>query len=176
METVATDAVLLVEFVGNGIHISLGRHGLMESSVEDTHLGQSWHQFLHGVHALQVGGVMQRSQIGTFLEGLEHLVGKDNRLVELLSAVHHAVTHGINFRQVLNHANLGIGEQREDELHALCMLGDVVHNLFLFAVGELHFHKSAIETHALSASRCHHALVIHVVKRIFYRTAATVKN
>ena len=78
METIATDAVLLVKLVGNGIHISLGRHGLMESCVEDTHLGKSRHQFLHGVHTLQVGGIVERSQIGALFKGLKHLVGKNH--------------------------------------------------------------------------------------------------
>ena len=113
---------------------------------------------------------MQRSKVGASLESLEHLIGKNHRLVELLTAVHHAVTHGINLREILNHTNLRVGEQREDEFHALGVLGNVVHDLTFLAVGELYFHESAIESHALSATRCHHALVVHVVQCVLNGT------
>ena len=78
MEAVATDAVLLVKLIGNGIHESLGRHGLVEGGVEDAHLGQTGHKLLDGVDALQVGGVVQGSQVRALLEGLEYLVGEDD--------------------------------------------------------------------------------------------------
>ena len=76
VEAIATNAVLLVQLVRNGIHECLGRHGLMEGGVKHTHLGQARHQFLHGIHALQVGGIMQRGQVRTLLKGLQHLIGQ----------------------------------------------------------------------------------------------------
>ena len=63
MEAIATHAILLIELVGDGIHISLGGHGLMEGGIEHAHLRQTRHQLLHGVHTLQVGRVVQRSQV-----------------------------------------------------------------------------------------------------------------
>ena len=63
METIAANAVLLVKLVGNGIHKGLWRHGLVEGSVKHAHLRQSRHQLLHGIHTLQVGRVMKRSQV-----------------------------------------------------------------------------------------------------------------
>ena len=58
VETIATDAVLLVQLIGDSIHKGLWRHGLMEGGVEYTHLRQTGHQLLHGVHTLQVSGVV----------------------------------------------------------------------------------------------------------------------
>ena len=140
----------------------------MECCVEDTHLGQSWHQFLHGVHTLQVSGIMQWSQIRALLECLEHLVSKNHRLVELLATVHHTVTHSINLAEVFYNTDFRVGKQREDELHALCMLGDVVHYLLFLTVSELYFHESAVESHALSAAAGHHTLVVHIVQCVLY--------
>ncbi len=77
METITTDAVLLIQFVRNGVHISLSRHGLMEGCVEHAHLRQSGHQLLNSVNPLKVCGVVQRSKVRTLLKGLENLVGKD---------------------------------------------------------------------------------------------------
>ena len=78
VETVATDAVLLIQLVGDGIHIGLGGHRLMESGVEHAYLRQARHQLLHSVHTLEVGRIMQRSQVGAFLKLLQHLVGEDD--------------------------------------------------------------------------------------------------
>ena len=75
VETIAAYAVLLVQLVGNGIHISLGRHGLVESGIKDTYLRQTGHELFHCIDTLQVGRVVQRSQVRALLEGLEHLVG-----------------------------------------------------------------------------------------------------
>ncbi len=176
MEAIAAHAVLLIEFVGDGIHIGLGGHGLVESGIEDAHLRQTGHEFLHGIHALQVGGVVQGSQVADGLEGLKHLVGEQHALVELLAAVHHAMTHGIDFLQVLDDTNLGVSQQREDELHALGMLGDVVHDLLLLAIGQFHLDESAVEAHTLCTAAGHHALVVHIVQCILDRTTSTVKN
>ena len=144
MEAIATNAILLVQLVGNGIHESLRRHGLMEGGVEYAYLRQAGHQLLHSVHTLQVGGVMEGSQIRALLKHLQHLVGKDHALVELLATVHHAMTYGINLAEVFDYTNLRIGEQGEDELHAFGVLGNIVHDLLLLAIGQLHLHKGTI--------------------------------
>ena len=77
METITADTILLIEFVGDSVHKGLRRHGLMEGSIKYTHLRQTWHQLLHGIHTLQVCGVMQWRKVRALLKGLQHLVGKD---------------------------------------------------------------------------------------------------
>ena len=74
---------------------------------------------------------MQRSEVRALLELLQHLVSQDNRLVELLATMHHTVTYGVDLVETLDDTNLRICQQREDELHTLSMLRDVVHNLLL---------------------------------------------
>ena len=152
MESVTAHAIVLVEFIGNGIEVSLLGHGLVESGVEHTHLGESGHQLGHSLHAFQVGGVVQRSQVAAFFKYLEHLVGKHNTLVELLATMHHTVTHGIDFLEVFNHADFGVGKQGEDKLHAFGVFGDVVHHLLFFTIGQLHLDESSIEAHAFCAT------------------------
>ena len=151
-------------------------HGLMESGVEDAHLRQARHQLLHSVHALQVGGIVQGSQVGALLKLLQHLVGQDDALVELLAAMHHAVAYGVNLLQVFDDANLRIGQKREDKLNALGMLRDVVHNLALLSIGQLHLHEGTVQTDTLSATTCHHTLVVHVVQCILDAGRATIQN
>ena len=163
VEAIATDAVLLVELVGDGVHKSLGRHGLVESGIEHTHLRQTRHQLLHSVYTFQIGGVVQGSEVGALFESLQHLVGEEHALVELLTAVHHTMTHSVDLIKTLDDTNLRVCEQREDELHTLSMLRDIVHNLLLLTIGQFHFHKSTVQTYALSTTTGHHGLIVHVV-------------
>ena len=58
MEAVATHAVLLVELIGEGIHVGVVGHGLMEGGVEDAHLRQVGQQCLDGIDALDISGVV----------------------------------------------------------------------------------------------------------------------
>ena len=88
--------------------------------------------------------------------------------------MHHAVTYGIDFLQVLDDTNLGIGQQREDELHTFGMLGDVVHDLLFLTIGELHLDKCTVQAHALSTTTGHHTLVVHVVQCVLDRGRTTV--
>ena len=146
----------------------------MEGCVEYAYLGQTGHEFLHGIHTLQVCRIVQRSQVRTLLKSLQHLVGQDDGLVELLAAVHHAVAYGINLVKALDDTDFRVGQQGEDELHTLGMFGDVVHDLLLLAVSQLHFHKGTVQAHTLSATRCHHTLVVHVVQGILNRGRTTI--
>ena len=66
--------------------------------------------------------------------------------------MHHAVAYGINLVERFDDANLRVGEEREDELHALCVLRDVVHDLLFLSRGELHFHECAVKSHTLCSA------------------------
>jgi hypothetical protein len=46
------------------------------------------------------------------------------------------------------------------------MLGDIVHNLLLLAIGQLHLYESIVQANALSTTTGHHALIVHVVQGV----------
>ena len=46
------------------------------------------------------------------------------------------------------------------------MLWDIVHNLFLFTIRELHLYESAIKAYSLSTTTGHNTLVIHIVQSV----------
>ena len=119
---------------------------------------------------------MQRCQVAALLESLEHLFGEQHALVEALAAMHHAVAHSVDFLEVFDSAYLGVGEQGEDKLHALGVLGYVVHHRLLLAVGQFHLHEGAFDTHTLGTAGGHHLFGVHVIQCILDRTASAVKN
>ena len=174
VEAVASHPELFVQAIWNGVHISLGRHSLVESRIKHTHLRQLGHQFTHGTHALEVGRVVQRCQVDARLKRLEHLLIQHHALVELLATMHHAVSHGINLVQALEHTHHRVGEQREDELHALGMLRYVVHYLFFISSRQFHLDKRACHTYAFGTTRGEHRAAVHVVQCILDRRRTAV--
>ena len=138
----------------------------MESCIKHTYLRKTWHEFLYSIDTFQVSWVVQRSKVRALLEGLQNLVGKNHTLIELLTTMHHTMTYCINLIKTLNHTNLWIGEQREDELYTLSMLRNVVHNLLFLTIGKLNLYESAIETYTLSTTTGHHALIVHVIQSV----------
>lgn len=88
VEAVAADAVVLVVFIRNGVHIGLAGHGLVERSVEH---GDHWHIVAHdgaaGVDAGDIGGVVQRRKRRALLERGHDGVVDLHGAGELLTAV-----------------------------------------------------------------------------------------
>ena len=111
VESIATYAIFLIQFVRYGIHIGIVWHSLVEGCVEHTNLWKTWHQFRYGIHALEVCGVVKWSEVAALLKHLEHLVGEQHTLVELLSAMHHTVTHGVYLVQVFDNTDFWVGKQ-----------------------------------------------------------------
>ena len=58
MEAVTADAVFFIHLVGQGIHIGIVGHRLMEGCVEYAHLGNRRQKGRYGIYAFQVGGIM----------------------------------------------------------------------------------------------------------------------
>ena len=194
METVAAHAMLLVELVGQGVHVGVVGHGLVEGGVEDAHLREVGQQGLNGVYAFDVGGVVERCQVVAGLEVTHHLGGEDDTLGELLAAVHHAVAYGAELMEVAQHGVLALGEDLEDELHAGGMLGHGGLELEFLDLGGaalggnrghggcrggyhyLVFDDGVGQPDLLDAARGDDRLIGHVVESVFYAGRAAIKN
>ena len=68
VETIAADAILLIQFVWYGIHVSVVGHGLVEGGVEHAHLRQTGHQLANGLDSLEVRWVVEWSEVAAFLK------------------------------------------------------------------------------------------------------------
>ena len=134
VESVAAHTVLGVELIGKSIHIGIVGHRLMESGIEDTHLRNIGQERLHGIHTLDIGRIVERSQVIAGRECLHHLGSEANGLIELLTSVHHAMAHGIQFTQILEHSIIALGEHLEDKLHTGSVLLDGAHDAVLLTV------------------------------------------
>ena len=175
MEAITTHAMLLVEFIGNRIHIGVVGHGLVESGIEDTHLRQIGQQGLNGIDTFDVGWIVQRRKVVASLEIAHDLGGEEDALRELLAAMHHAMAYGIEFVEVFQHGMFALGEELEDKLHASGVLGNRSFELEFLAIG-LIFDKGIRQTDFLDTTRGDDRLVGHVIKSVFYTAASAVEN
>ena len=169
VEAVSANTVLLIYFIRERIHVTVLRHGLMESGIENAYLRQTWHQLVYSLNALQIGRVMERSQVAHLLECCYNFIVDDYRRSKFLTTMHHSMAYSINFFKVLDCTNFGIRKKREDELNTFCMLRHIVHDLALLTIGELNLYEGVVKTYTLGTSRSNHFLRIHVVKGVLDR-------
>ena len=74
---------------------------------------------------------MERGYVVALLHFVDNFGGDEHTLVELFAAVHHAVTHGIDFGKRSDATLLGIGEEIEYCAHSTFVVGiPEVENLF----------------------------------------------
>jgi hypothetical protein len=126
VETVATDAVLLVPLVRQGVHVGAGRHGLVPGRVHDGDVRDVGQDVQGRFDAQDVRGIVEGRQTEQALEGLDRLRTDLDRLGELLAAVDDAVADGRDLLEVVEDADLGIEERVDDELDGLLVVGALV--------------------------------------------------
>ena len=141
MEAVTADAVLLIQLIGNGIHVGVIGHGLMESSVEHTHLRNVGQQSRNGSHTLQVGRIVERSQVVACRDGIERLLVEDYRLAEAFAAVHDAMAYRTQFLKRFQRAIFLARQRLKDELHAYGVFRYVFFQNDFLAIGQGQFQE-----------------------------------
>ncbi len=125
VEAVFAQAVLHVPLVGHGVEEGLGRHGLVESGVEDGDLRGVREEFLGDVDAHEVGRIVQGAEGEEIADGgLDLGIHADGVAVDF-TAVQDAVAHALDFGRVAEDALFGVGQQRDDAGHALVVGGEV---------------------------------------------------
>jgi len=178
VEAVAADAVVLVVFIRNGVHIGLAGHGLVERGVKH---GDHRHVVAHdgaaGVDAGDVGGVVQRGERRALLEGSHDGVVDLDGAGELLAAVDDAVADGVDLLHGGDHTILGAGQLVDDRGDGFGVRG---HRQVLvkdgFAADERGVLQMAVEADALAQALGQDVLGLHVDQLILQGRAAGIDD
>ncbi len=102
VETVAANLVFFIIFIGNGEHISLGRHGQVEAVIKHDNLRNIGAENLTaGTDTHEVGGVVKGSKVDKAFDAFHNLLVNKHRLVEQGAALNHAVADGRYFAHIL---------------------------------------------------------------------------
>ena len=125
VEAVFADAELLIQIIGQGVHVGLGRHGLVESRIEDGDLGNAGHGFLAGFDAGHVRRIVQRRQIEAGADRpLDFRCDQDGG-GEFLTAMDDPVADGIDLAHALEDAVFVRGQDGQDSLDRNLVVGHV---------------------------------------------------
>ena len=178
VEAVAADAVVLVVFIRNGVHIGLAGHGLVERGVKH---GDHRHVVAHdgaaGVDAGDVGGVVQRRKRRALFErGHDGVVDLDGA-GELLTAVDDTVADGVDLLHGGDHTVLGAGQLVDDRSNGLGVGGH--RQVFVkdrLAADERGVLQVTVDTDALAQALGQKVLGLHVDQLIFQRRAAGIDD
>ena len=150
-----------VVVIGHGVHVGVGRHGLVEGRVEHRDVGGIGHHLLAGLDALDVGGVVQRPEDDVVVDGLHDLGVDDLALGEGRAAVQHAVADRVDLLHVGDDALLLVGQGLDDVLHGLGVVLErrIEHD---FPLGGRLLDVAALDADALGLALGDDALVVHV--------------
>ena len=108
VESIATNVVFLVKFVGNGIEIGIVGHGTMERIIKDTDLRSGRHQRVNSTDSLQMASIMNGCKVTKLLNILLNLLVNNDALIIFIPSLHDAMSHGINLFQVFNGTEFGV--------------------------------------------------------------------
>ncbi len=177
VEAVAADAVVLIVFIGNCVHVCLAGHGLMEGGIEHRDHGNVAHNVAAGVDADDVCWVVQGSEGGALLESFHDGIVDAHGGSELLAAVNDAVTDGVDLLHGCDNAVLGAGELVDDGCYCLGMGGhcDVLVEYGL-AADQRGVLEVTVKADALAQTLSHDRLGLHVDQLILQGRAACVDN
>ena len=176
VEAVAADAVLLIVLIGDGVHISLGGHGGVESRVKDRNIRLVLTEDLVGsLNAQNGGGVVQGSQRAQVVDGLDDLGGNQAALLELLAAVDHAVADGVDLGNTVNDLALAGGHLLHDLGECLGVGGEDGGRGCLMAVGLVGDH-AAFHADALAQTLAEDLFALHIDQLVLQAGRTAVDN
>ena len=170
----AAYVALLIIFIGDGVHVGLGRHGLVEGGVEHEDLRQGREHLAYGFVAFQVGGAVQRSELHVLAPFVQHFRRDDPALGEAASG-HDAVSGSGNLVQALDGTVLGVEQGVEHQTDALGVGGAGRLDDFRFALN-LGFQEGTFQSDFFNTSGGQHGPVVHFIEFVLDGTATAVDD
>ncbi len=176
VEAVAAHVVLAVVLLGQCIAVGGSRHGLVERGVEHGDLGHVGQNGVDGLDAGHVHRIVKRRDAIALTNHGFHLGGDEHALAEFLAAMHHAVTHGVDFVETLDAAVVGVSEHVEDSLDGALVVGDVQVDVLLGTVVKFQFDECVGQTDFLHAAFGQRLVLLDFNQFVFCGATAAVQH
>src|SRR5664280_1494546 len=119
MKAVAADMIFCVITIRDRVGIGIVRHGLVESRVEDGHLGHTGQKAGADIYPHQVRRIMKGREFLGSLEGLPYRGIDGNRGAEMFASVDHAVSDTADFAHIRQNSPLAIYEKGQQGMHRI---------------------------------------------------------
>ena len=174
MEAVTAYLIVLVCLVGQSVHIVRLLHGHAPAGIEYRYHGYAGHDGHAAADAHKVGGIVERSERNAVLNCLKNFVVDEDRIIQLLAAMEHAMAHRVYLTHVLYYADLGIRKNLQNHGDSVLVVLHILLLLALIALGGLVGDHGAGYSYALTDALCYHAAVIEIYELILQGRAACV--
>ena len=176
VEAIAAHLVVLIVFVGDGIGVGHGRHGLMEGGVKDGDLRHLVTQSgLAGVDADDVRRIVKGCIGGAFFQGFHDFIVNYRGAGKGFAAMDNTVTYRVNGIHGFDNAAFGIGQNIENELYSDFMIRNRLLD-FLFLAIPFVSQLGIGKTDFFYQPFCHDFFIVHVYQLVFQGRAAAVYN
>ena len=129
---VLADGVLLVQLVGQGVHVSLRRQRLEKRRIEHGNHRRARHVLEARVDAHERRLVVQRRELRQLVDLLDDVVVDKHRAIEVLASLHDAMAYRIDFLERVDGLRRPARQRFEDERHRIVMIGHLgIDDLFV---------------------------------------------
>ena len=163
VEAIAADLVLLIVLIRHSEHVSLLRHGGMESRIEHDNFRDFLAENVHaGANALYMCAVVQRCKRDEAFDALDDLFVNENGLAEERAALNDTVADSSDFAQILNDADFAVEKCVLDLLERFGVVRHADFDLLLSAVCRLVAENAHFKANLLAVALCKHLLVVHI--------------
>ena len=167
--------MLLVKPVGQAVEKGLGLHGLVERRIEHAHHKRIRHQLLAGLHAYDIGRIVQGRQVIALPHHIQHRVGNHHGARKFLPSVNQPVSHHVNLRVISDDPLFFIHQRAQNPVHRLLVVLHGACFLDFYPPARL-IVKNPVNPNALALSLGEHLLCVRVNHLKFQRRAAAVDN
>ena len=147
----------------------------MEGGVEHSHHGNVAEHLAGGLDTQNTGGIVQRSQRAQLTQRVDDLIGDQAAALELLAAMHDAVTDGVDLAHVIDALACTGGHLLHDLGKSLGVGGEDRRGGSLGAVGLVSDH-AALHANALAQAFAQHLLAVHIDQLILQGRRTAVNN
>ena len=113
-----------------------------------------------------MAGIVNGGQVAKALDTCLNAFVNEATLLEEVAALHYTMANSIDLIETLDGTILFAKQGLEHEVHALFMVGHVVHEDLLLAIGQRQLQESIVQTDAFDTTLCQNGLVVHVVELI----------
>ena len=174
MKTITAHVVFCVQLVRNCIEIGIIRHCRVECIVKHNHLRGCWHQGVYSPKSFQVPCIVYRCKVAKTLYTVFHFLCYDATLFKQVATLHDTVTHCIYFVKAFDGSILRTEQGLKHEVHTFLMVGHIVHEFCLLAIGKCQLEESVVQSDAFHSALYQDRLVVHVVQLVFDGTTTAV--
>ncbi len=176
VESVATDGIFFIVFIGDRENIAFRRHRLMERCIKDSdHRNIRSEYFTAGSHGDCLRRVVKGTEFTQIIYGIDYFIGHQSALLIDLAAVEDSVSNGDDLADIVDYFSFAGSHLLHDFKESLLVCREI-HLLFDLCTAGDAVRDKAAGTYTLAVSLADHLFVVHLDQLIFKAAGTGIYN